>query len=372
MWFGVDASRAAIGQRTGTENYSLHLIRRLLALNCERGRPHRYTLYFNQSPSPSLFPDSLGYEARAIPLPRLWTHLRLSLEMAQRAPEVLLVPAHVLPLVHPRRSVVTIHDLGYLYYPQAHSPLGGLYLRLSTAYNARFATRIIADSQATKEDIVRHLGVNPKKVTVVYPAVAPEFYPREDEPEVEAIRAKYGLPARYVLYVGTLHPRKNILRLLEAYVKLLDAGEADASLVIAGKRGWLPSQMEGRLSQAPDKVIFTGYVPTEDLPFLYSGATAFVMPSLYEGFGLPIVEAMSCGTPVLAAKASSLPEVAGDAAVLFDPLSVEDIVGTLARVLSDEGLRAGLREKGLHRARCFSWQGAAEEATEVLEQAGQG
>jgi glycosyltransferase involved in cell wall biosynthesis len=374
MLIGIDASRAAVRERTGTENYSLNLIRHLLAL--ESG--HRYRLYFNRSPAVELcgatvplFPMTADLELRVMPFPRLWTHLRLSWEMVRQPPDVLFVPAHVLPLVHPRSSVVTVHDLGYLYYPRAHRPLDRLYLDLSTRYNARAASRVIAVSQATKDDLVQHCGIEPDKITVVYSGCSETMRPVEDEATVGRVKARYGIQGDYVLYVGTLQPRKNLGRLLEAYAMVRKRAEGDETpgLVIAGRKGWLYDQIFQQVERLglEAEVIFPGYVPQDDLPALLSGARLFVFPSLYEGFGLPVLEAMACGTPVLCSNVSSLPEVAGNAALLIDPLDVESMAETMNRVLKDEGLRARLVERGLQQARQFSWDRCARETLAVLE-----
>ncbi|MFH1141044.1 MAG: glycosyltransferase family 1 protein, partial [Chloroflexota bacterium] len=342
MRIGVDASRAARGQRTGPENYSLHLIRHLLRLIEEAPAPHRVLLYFNQVPDPDLFPAHDWCLQRVMPYPRLWTHCRLSWEMATRAPDVLFVPAHVLPLVHPRRCVVTIHDLGYLYYPRAYHRWNWLYLHLSTIYNARAARCIIADSEVTKRDLVERLRVPADKVTVVYPGVEEAFQPQADA-AVDAVREKYQLRSDYILYVGTLQPRKNVVRLLDAFFQLRDSGQLSAQLVLAGRKGWLHQEITRRLSRSNSGVVLTGYVPPDELPALYAGATVFILPSLFEGFGFPVVEAMACGTPVIAANASSLPEVVGDAALLMDPLDTRDIARALLTVLSDAQLREELQ-----------------------------
>ena len=176
MLIGIDASRAAIAQRTGTEVYSLYLIRALL----EIGTAHRFRLYFNAPPPPGLIPEAAHNERRVMPFPRLWTHLRLSWEMLRRPPGLLFVPAHVLPLWRPRRTVVTIHDLGYLFFPQAHTARRRLELHLSTAWNARAASRIIAVSQATKDDLLRRYRIPAERVRVVHHGVAPRFRPTED------------------------------------------------------------------------------------------------------------------------------------------------------------------------------------------------
>lgn len=391
MLIGLDASRATKEQRTGTEGYSLHLIRALLELD----QRNEYVLYFHRPPQPGLFPASPRWRARVIPFPRLWTHVRLSLEMLTAPPDVLFVPAHVLPLVHPRRSVVTVHDLGYRHEPQAHRPLDRLYLELSTRYNARAASHVIADSAATKRDLVQLYGTDPQRITVIPLGLDELFQPVTDAARLAAVRAKYGIPGDYLLYVGTLQPRKNLVRLIEAWGRVigdwrLEIGDceianrqsqiANWTLVIAGKRGWLYEEIFATVRRLglEGRVLFPGYVPEEDLPALLSGATAFVLPSLYEGFGLPVLEAMACGTPVIAATTSSLPEVVGDAGLLVDPLDSEALAAALQRVLTDAdpstplraSLRAELRQQGLARARLFSWPRCARETLAVLEAAG--
>ena len=364
MLIGIDASRSVAQERTGTENYSLNLIRHLLAL----GGDHRYRLYFNRLP-PSYNLQPATCNLRVMPFPRLWTHLRLSWEMARRPPDLLFVPAHVLPIVHPRRSVVTVHDLGYLYYPQAHRLLDRLYLDLSTRYNARAATHLIADSSATKRDLIERYGTDPDKITVVYPGYDEmTFQPVRDEKAIGAVKARYGITGDYILFVGTLQPRKNLIRLIEAFSNI-QYPISNVQLVIAGKKGWLYREIFQQVEKLglEGKVVFTGYVPEGDLPTLLSGARLFVFPSLYEGFGLPVLEALACGTPVVCSNASSLPEVAGDAAVLVDPLDVEGLAAALERVLRDEDLRAELIERGFEQTRKFSWERCARETLKVLE-----
>jgi glycosyltransferase involved in cell wall biosynthesis len=373
MLIGIDASRSVAQKRTGTENYSFNLIHHLLAL----GGDYRYRLYFNRPPS---FPPKVGGERggaatlrpcnpRIMPFPRLWTHLRLSWEMARRPPDLLFVPAHVLPVIHPRRSVVTVHDLGYLYYPEAHRLLDRVYLDLSTRYNARAAAHLIADSSATKRDLIERYGTDSDRITVIYPGYdAANLQPVRDKEAIESIKAKYDIFSDYILFVGTLQPRKNLPRLIRAFSNLQPL-TSNLQLVIAGKKGWL---YEGIFRQVEElgltgNVVFTGYVTQEDLPALLSGARLFVFPSLYEGFGLPVLEAMACGTPVVCSNAASLPEVAGGAALLVDPLDVEGLAAALERVLGDEELRARLTQRGFEQARRFSWEKCARETLKVLE-----
>lgn len=373
MLIGIDASRALSAQRTGTENYSLQVIRHLLALDS----PHHFRLYCARSPQPGLFDlpaarPNPRVEVRVIPFPRLWTHLRLSLEVTQHPPDVLFVPSHVLPILHPRRSVVTVHDLGYHLFPAAHKPLDRAYLDYSTRFNAHSAARVLADSQATRDDLVRFIGVAADKVTVVYLGRDETLYPVTDAASRAATLQRLGLAAPgqpvppYILYVGTVQPRKNLVRLLDAFA-LVRPQHPELRLVLAGKLGWLSEPIVQRAAALGDAVLFPGFVPDADLPALLTGALAFAFPSLHEGFGFPVLEAQACGTPVLAANTSSLPEVAGDAALLVDPLDTEAIAAGLLRLVDDAALRGRLRAAGFANLARFSWQRCAEQTLEALE-----
>ncbi len=378
MKIGIDASRLNIARRTGTENYSWQITRGLL----NSAPTNDFTLYFNQSPLPSIL-QALNPRAnvaiRAMPFPRLWTHLRLSREMVQNPPDVLFVPAHVLPLLHPRRSVVTIHDLGYLYYPQAHTRNSRLYLDYSTRFSAKQARHIVAVSHATRQDLIRHYGTEPDKISVVYHGYDQQhFRPVDDLAHIEAVCQKYQIdPGPYLLFVGTVQPRKNLSRLLEAFAQIsqdtafkCEHPEYDnLQLVIGGKLGWLSGPITRRIEELglTQQVKLVGYIADEDLPSLLSGAAAFVMPSLYEGFGLPILEAMACGTPVICSNAGSLPEIAGDAALLHHPLDTAALAWNLRLLLTSPQLRSQLRTKGLARVQTFSWERCIRETLAILE-----
>lgn len=368
MRIGVDASRATAQQRTGTEKYSLHLIRELLSL----GTHHQIRLYFSEAPSSGLLGS--GAEVRTMPFPRLWTHVRLSWEMLLRTPDVLFVPSHVLPIVHPRRSVVTVHDLGFLYHPEAHTAFQNAYLRWSTRYNGRSAARVVADSHATRLDLVRHYRIEPGKIRVIYPGRDESLTRIEDPAILAGLRARLGLPDHYLLYVGTLHPRKNLVRLVEAFGAALPALPPGTGLVLAGKVGWLHDALLVRLRQLglQERVLLPGYVADADLPALLSGASAFLFPSLYEGFGLPVIEAMTCGVPVVCSNVSSLPEVAGDAALLVDPLDTGAWAQAIDRVSNDEPLRRDLEERGRRQVARFSWGRCAAQVLDLLEEVGHG
>jgi len=390
MLIGIDASRTTLARRTGTEAYSLALTRALLAL--ETG--HTWRLYFNQAPEPDAWPAHSAIQQRVIPFPRLWTHARLSLEMLQSPPDVLFVPAHVLPLIHPRCSVVTVHDLGYRHFPDAHTWPARTYLELSTRLNARWATRVLADSVATRDDLVQVYGTPAEKTRVVYPGRNEELRRVENPQQIVEVTRRLGIDRDYILYVGTLQPRKNLSRLIEAYGQLLGqwqsavgatppvvapfrGGTGGAApteaplLVLAGQKGWLSDEIFQTVERLglSDHVQFPGYVPDDDLPALLSGASLFAFPSLYEGFGFPLLEAMACDVPVVCSNSSSLPEVAGDAALLVDPLDVDALTSAMRTALTDEAARSRLIQAGRQQIKNFSWKRAARQTLYALEEA---
>ena len=365
---GIDASRVATEHRTGTEQYSAQLLEALGALD----QANRYTLYFNARQRPTLrLPPN--FRARLIPFPRLWTHARLSAEMLAAAPDLLFVPAHVVPLAHPR-TVVTIHDLGYRAFPGAHPWRSRQYLDWATRWSARVARRVIVPSEATARDLSAAYGISRAKITVIPHGYHPRFRPL---PPAEVARglARLGLTPPYILALGTLQPRKNLARTLDAFARLCATGWP-GRLVLVGRRGWLTDPLFASItrpdSPAYGRIDLTGYLHDDDLPIVYNGATALAFPSLYEGFGLPALEALACGVPVLTSNTSSLPEVVGDAALTVDPLDTGAITEGLARLVNDQSLRATLRERGLERAAQFSWERAARRTLAVLEEVGSG
>lgn len=354
---GVDASRSVTSQPTGTELYSRQLIEALLARAPDR---YSFRLYFNQAPQ-SAFSDRRS-AVRIMPFPRLWTHLRLSTEMALHRPDLLFVPAHVLPLSHPRRSVVTVHDLGYLYFPEAHPPRQRWYLDRTTRWHTRTAAQVLADSAATKHDLIERYHAQPDRITVAYPGLDPSVKRVTDPHELARVKAKYHIDGGYLLYLGTLQPRKNLARLIDAFRQL---PTASLQLILAGKHGWYSDQL---LQQADDRVKFIGYVAAADKNALLSGALAFVFPSLYEGFGFPVLEAMACGIPVLCSNTSSLPEVAGEAAIFVNPLEVDDLTRRLQEITTNQDMRKMLIERGAQQAQKFTWPACADIVLKVFEE----
>lgn len=271
------------------------------------------------------------------------------------------------PLV--AKLVVTVHDLMHVRHPEFLPPDWVRTLEGDMRRTLRWADLIIAVSEFTKREIVEVFGFPEARIRVIHHGVDAAFAPMADPHEVERVRRKYGIPGRYVLSVGTLEPKKNHLRLVQAFVAAVGGSLADYALVLAGGRRWSWPDLDRYLEGIPEapRVILPGFVPAPDLPALYSGATCFVLPSLFEGFGMPVLEAMACGTPVIASTAGALPEVVGGAGILVDPLDAEGLTEALRSVLSQDELQATLRSRGLDRVKPFSWERAARQTVAAYE-----
>lgn len=357
---GIDGSRIGSCQPTGTETYSTHIVRGLLA----EGPRSAYRVYLNRCPSSELPVGLIQSDVRPIPLRRLWTHARLSAEMLLSPPDLLFVPAHVIPAIHPA-SVVTIHDLGYLAFPDAHPPRQRRMLEAATRWNAWAARAIIVPSLFTKDDVVSRLGVPAERIHVIPHGVE---IPRRQEAIVDrssAARSTFERP--FVLAVGTLQPRKNYGRLAQALAIVRSHG-LDIDLVIAGKPGWNSTSVEQDVHSAlrDNRLHVLNYVSSEMLHRLYATCMMFVQPSLFEGFGMPVLEAMAAGAPVVSSSTSSLPEVGGDVAHYVDPMNVEHIAAAIEHLAGDVDERLRLGALGRARASLFSWSVAARQTREVL------
>ncbi len=264
-------------------------------------------------------------------------------------------PVNIQPLVLPCKGVVTVMDLSFLVFPEGFRAPQRRYQRLFTQLSVRRATHLIAISRSTAEDLTRFLGVDPAKVSVTLPGVDSHYRPLE-RALVSEWRRKRGLPERFLLYLGTLEPRKNLPTLIRAFAAFRQ-GNPGVELVLAGGKGWLYQPILTSVKELglQDDVLFPGYIAEDELPLWYNAAEAFVYPSLYEGFGLPPLEAMACGTPVVASNASSLPEVVGSAGFLVAPDDAEEWYAALSRLARDPSLRVALRQRGLERAKEFTW-----------------
>ncbi|MGD1992853.1 MAG: glycosyltransferase family 1 protein, partial [Anaerolineae bacterium] len=369
MRIGVDYT-AAVRQGAGIGRYTRELVGALLALDS----PHDYVL-FAASGGLDSQPDDLDLGRRAhlrtVPLSdewlaRLWHRARLPIpvELVTGRVDLFYSPDFVLPPTLPgARTVLTVHDLSFLHYPDHFVPKLVRYLSRVVPRSVARADRVLADSEATRADLIRLMDVAPEKVTVLYSGVDPRFRPLPEPGERERLTAQYGIgPRPYVLSVGTLQPRKNYLHLIRAFSQL----SGDVELVIAGGRGWLYEEVLAE-AERRERVQVLGFVPDADLPALYRGAALFAFPSFYEGFGLPVLEAMACGVPVVCSNVSSLPEIAGQAALLVDPHDEVALAEAVYRGLTDEDLRKELVTQGLERADGFTWERAARQLLGVLD-----
>jgi glycosyltransferase involved in cell wall biosynthesis len=262
------------------------------------------------------------------------------------------------PLYRGTRALVTVHDLSYLRLPFCFQPALLDYLVANVPRAVRRADWVVADSESTRRDVIELLEVSEDRASVLYPGVDSRFRPISDVEARSHIREKYRLPQRFILSVGTIQPRKNYGRLVQAFARMQ---AADLALVIVGGKGWLYEKLFQQIDEleVKDRVRFTGYVDDGDLPMVYNMAETFVFPSLYEGFGIPPLEAMACGVPVVAADNSSLPEAVGDAGLLVDAEDIDALADALSRTLDDQALRQSLIRRGLLRAKQFTWEKAA-------------
>ncbi|MBE8539371.1 glycosyltransferase [Geoglobus acetivorans] len=266
------------------------------------------------------------------------------------------------------KKILTVYDLTPLLFPETHRKSRVLMHKYIFPLILKSSDKIITDSYSTKSDLIKYFKIPENKIKVIYLAADERFKPLKED-EINKIRQKYKLKNPFILYVGTVEPRKNIQTLLKAYYKLKKQG-IKHKLVIAGKIGWKYKPIFETIDKLDLKkdVIFTGYVPDEDLPALYNAADIFIYPSLYEGFGLPPLEAMACGTPVITSNTSSLPEVVGNAGIMVDPYDIDGLAKAMYEVLTNEGLKEEMRKKGLERAKMFNWRKTAEETLNVYEE----
>jgi glycosyltransferase involved in cell wall biosynthesis len=357
---GIDASRSYVEPMTGTERYSRRIIEHLIDLAPE---DLQLRLYFRDTPPTDAQLD--GAERRVLPARRFWTHHRLRRELKAHPVDLLFVPSHVLPVGYNGRSVVTIHDLGYLHEPGSHTTSSRVQLDLTTRWNTRRASRIIAISYSTRDDLIEHYSVDPAQISVIHHGIDPQFEPIHGE-KLERYRQDQDLPDRFILYLGTIQPRKNLVRLISAFEQIA-IEDRDIELVIAGATGWkaTPIITRARSSSVSSRIRFTGHVPDYHLPSLYGAATVLALPSLYEGFGFPALEAMACGTPVVMSNRGALPEIKGADTQLVDPLNVEEIAERIGDSLHSSSNPEKQRLRVDH-ASGFSWESSARKTLDVL------
>lgn len=318
---------------------------------------------------PHLTPRILHFSLRNSFLETIWENLMLSFGAYREHVHLMHFPRFSVPLLRIGGTVVTVHDLAFRRYPHTLTAEARRYFESATSSAVKRADAIIAVSEHTRQDLIEFFHVEPDRVHVVYNGLEPRFSPCCADETLSQVRRAYGLKDDYILFVGTLEPRKNLVGLLNAYAMLRSIHGVDIPLVLAGEKGWLYEEVFDALHslRLQSYVHLLGRVPDAYLPDLYRGASAFVYPSFYEGFGFPVLEAMACGAPVVTSAVSAIPEVAGDAALLVDPHSSEAIADALARILEDEALADDLRKRGVQQAARFSWDRAAKGTLKVYQ-----
>jgi glycosyltransferase involved in cell wall biosynthesis len=373
---GANALRIAIdahsvgAQLAGNETYAINLIEALAEVDTDNS----YTLYVTRREAMDRFSGrwpnfSVSRTLPHTPIVRI--PLTLSAELRRNPVDVLHVQFTAPPFV-PCPLIVSIHDLSFEHLPQTFKRRSRMQLRLTVRRSARRAARILSLSESGRQDIIETYGIPPERVTTIPLAAPAHFVPVTDENELQRVRDTYGITGDYILSVGSIQPRKNLARLVAAYARLRDerSGVKLPKLVLVGKKAWLYGETLRAIEQsgAGNQILVTDYVSATDLPALYSGALCFVYPSYFEGFGLPPLEAMKCGSPVMVGNRTSLPEVVGDAALLVNPFDEADILSALKSLIDNSNLRDRLRVKGLKRANQFSWHDTARRTLEVYKQ----
>jgi glycosyltransferase involved in cell wall biosynthesis len=377
MRIGIDASRAFTEQPTGTERYSYEVMTRMLKL--PEAREHDWILYVRPNLKFEIrnLKLSSNFKFKIVNLTYLWTQVGLAYRTWVDKLDALWVPAHTLPVLRKPglKTIVTIHGIEYEWLPAYENPLQKWYLPWSTRYAVSAASKIISVSEFTKKELIRRWGADPNKIHVIHEGYSPKIQITNDKSQ---ILNKYKIqPKKYLLFVGTVQPRKNLERLIQAFTNVvtppnpplnLRGGnlEGELKLVIAGKLGWGYESVEQMAKSMEEKVILTGYISDGDRQILLENALAYVQPSITEGFGLPILEAMAAGIPVVSSNGGALKEVVGEAGVLFDPYDVEDMAKWLKAVAEDNGLRQKLIKSGKERVKDFSWDRAAKETLDLI------
>lgn len=345
MRIWIDGYEANVDQRLGSSQVAFELLRNLEKID----RENEYTILLPSPPLGDLPKERNNWNYKILKPKRLWTQVALPLALftARQKPDLIFSPTHYIPRFSPVPRIVTIFDLSFLHFPEMFKKQDLWQLKNWTKFSAENADHIITISNFSKQDIIQKYGVNKEKITVACPGFDEEVFKKTGKTQ-----------DNYIIYIGTIQPRKNLVRLIEAVsrienLKLLIVGKT----IGEGRGGWKYQEIleTPKKLGVEDRVKFLGFVPTEDLPDLLSGSLAFVLPSLWEGFGIPVLEAMACGVPVIVSNVSSLPEVVGKAGLLIDPYSVDQIEQVMRTIVLDKKLRQKYSKAGLLRAQKFSW-----------------
>ncbi|MDD2823012.1 MAG: glycosyltransferase family 1 protein [Candidatus Daviesbacteria bacterium] len=365
----IDGYEANVPQRLGSSQLGFELLCHLEKID----QKNEYTILLPSAPLPDLPKERAGWTYKILKPNKLWTRIALpyALYSAKIKPDLIYSPTHYIPRFSPVRRIVTIFDLSYLHFPEM-IPRADLWKMVNWGkFGIQRADHIITISNFSRKDIIKNYKINSEKVTAIYPGYDKNiFKPIKDHKKIDLIKQKYGISGKYIIYIGTIQPRKNLIRLIEAFkpienLKLVIVGKTKG----LGREGWMFDEILAKPAKLgiEDKVIFTGFVPTEELPYLLSEAETFILPSLWEGFGIPAVEAMACGAPVIVSNVSSLPEVVGNAGLLIDPHSTTQIEQAIRTITTDSKIREKRIKAGLEQAKKYSWNKMAKTLLKVFE-----
>lgn len=359
MKIGIDGNEANIIERVGVNIYTYELLKYFSKISSKK---HQFIIYLKNKPLPDLPNEKKYFQYKVIPGCFLWSRTSLPIYLLFNKPDILFCPAHYSPMFSTIPTVVTIHDLSYEFYPNEFKKKDLYTLKNWTRKSINSSSHIIAVSKNTKKDIVSLYNVPEEKITVIY-----NGFTKSDIPQSN----KYAIDLKYpfILYVGTIQPRKNIERLIRSF-SIFNKKHKDIHLVIAGKKGWLYDDIFASAIRynIENKILFLGYVDDNTKIWLYKNAKLFILPSLYEGFGIPLLEAMSHKCPTITSNSSSLPEICGNACLYFNPTSALDISKTIEKLISNEDLRKKLIEKGSKKIKEFSWEKCAKQTIKVIEE----
>lgn len=367
---------ANIKNRVGSNQYAFELLKAIYELD----HKNQYTIFLPTLPLSDLPPVRYNWHYKICGPKKFWNLFGLPLALFRQKPKVDLVfnPGHYCPLIFPAPLVVTIMDLGYLRFPRHFTKKIYWKLKFWTALSIKRAKHLLTISQATKNDIIRYYRIDSKKITVSYPGYDKNKFDIKilRYKDIKRVKEKYGIKGKYLLFLSTLKPSKNVEGLLKAVEILVGSQElgvrtqySELKLVIAGRKGWMFEEIFKKVKELnlQDKVIFTDFIEEKEAPILMAGAEVFVLPSFWEGFGIPVVEAMASGTPVVVSNAGSLPEIVGDAGIIVDPYNPESIACGIKKAIEEKDR---LVVKGLKQSRQFNWLNCGKKAIEILEKAG--
>ncbi len=369
MRIWIDGYEANVPQRLGSSQVAFEVLKQLEILD----HKNDYTIFLPSKPLEDLPKERSGFRYKVLRPKRLWTRIALPIEYYRnrQKPDVFFSFSHYLPRFIKGKMVQVIYDLAYLHFPQMFKKDDLYKLNNWTRDSVSRASHIVTISQSSKKDLIKEYKIPSKQITVAYPGYNQDiFKPVNDKNKVRQVLEKYQIIGEYIIFVGTLQPRKNLLKLIEAMVKI-----DNLKLVIVGKttgpgkQAWMFQDIldQPKKLGVEDRVIFTGFAPTEDLPYLLAGSVAYILPSLWEGFGIPVVEAMAVGIPVLVSNVSSLPEVAGKAGLMFNPTRVDQIEQAIRTIWTDKKLWFKQSKQGLEQAKKFSFKKMTKEIIKVME-----